>query len=102
MARQQLGKIYPSFFPRQRLVKNVPAATNTGNNFINVERIIFYAVRVISRETGHLFLPRPSCYVTLLNISVKNRLQWVCLLTEIVHTMENSCYFAQGKILDIP
>jgi hypothetical protein len=43
-------KCIPSFGAGQRLGKHFPAATNTHYNGI-VGRVIFYAIRVLSKET---------------------------------------------------
>jgi hypothetical protein len=53
-------KCIPPFVARQRLGKNVTAATNTHNRRI-VGRIVLYAVRVVLNESGRLILPRTSC-----------------------------------------
>jgi hypothetical protein len=41
--------------------KTVTAATNTRNNGIIVRRVVFYAVRVVSKESVRLVLPITSC-----------------------------------------
>jgi hypothetical protein len=40
----------PPIVARQRLGKHVPETMNTHNNRRNVGRVIFYAVRVLSKE----------------------------------------------------
>jgi hypothetical protein len=42
---------------RLRVGKNVTATTNTRNDRIIVGRVIFYAVRVVSKETRRLVIP---------------------------------------------
>jgi hypothetical protein len=42
--------VYPPIVDRQRLGKHVPAATNTRNNRRIVGRVVFYTVRVVSKE----------------------------------------------------
>jgi hypothetical protein len=54
--------VYPSMIVRQRLGKNFTAATNARNNSIIVGRVVLYAVRVVSKESRWLFLPRTSCF----------------------------------------
>jgi hypothetical protein len=44
--------VYVPIIARQRLGKNVTAATNESNNRIIVGRVVFYAVCVISRKVG--------------------------------------------------
>jgi hypothetical protein len=44
-------RFIPSFGARQQLGKQVPAATNTSNNNNIAGRLIFYAVRVLSKES---------------------------------------------------
>jgi hypothetical protein len=56
--------VYPSIVARQRLGKNVTAATNTR---------LFYAVRVVSKESRLLVLPRTSCFFYSHNSSVSFR-----------------------------
>jgi hypothetical protein len=51
-------KFIPPFGARQRLGKHFPAATNTRNRRI-VGRVIFYSVRVISKESLWVFLYIP-------------------------------------------
>jgi hypothetical protein len=43
--------VYPPIIARQRLGKHVSAATSTRNNKSTVGRVIFYAVRVLSKES---------------------------------------------------
>jgi hypothetical protein len=50
----------PHIVARQRLGKNVTAATNTHAK-INVGRVAFNAVRLVSKESKSLVLPRTSC-----------------------------------------
>jgi hypothetical protein len=45
----------PPFGARQRLGQHVPAATNTRYNIRIVGRVIFYAVRVLSKESLGLY-----------------------------------------------
>jgi hypothetical protein len=78
-------KCIPLFIARQRVGENVPAATNTRRIFGPVSLcvllsllrnrsvktfprqrrivadVVFYAVRVVSKESGWLVLPRTSC-----------------------------------------
>jgi hypothetical protein len=49
------------FVARQGLGDDVPAETNT-----HVGRVVFYAVRVISKESRRLVLRRTSCYISFL------------------------------------
>jgi hypothetical protein len=53
----------PLIFARQRLGKHVPVAINTRKNRRIVGRVVFYAVRVVSKESTRLVLPRTSCLV---------------------------------------
>jgi hypothetical protein len=48
--------LYPPIGARQRLSKNVPAATNTCNNIGIVGSCFFYAVRVVLKESRRLVL----------------------------------------------
>jgi hypothetical protein len=41
----------PPIIAEKRLGKHVPAATNTRNNKIIIRRIVFYAARVVSKES---------------------------------------------------
>jgi hypothetical protein len=51
--------VYPLIVARQRLGKNVAAVTNTHTHKRRiVECVIFYAVRVVSRESRRSVLPR--------------------------------------------
>jgi hypothetical protein len=43
----------------QRLNKHVPAAINTCNNRITAKRVVFYAVRVISKDSLWIYVPFP-------------------------------------------
>jgi hypothetical protein len=43
--------VYPSIVARQRLGRHVPAATNTHNNRIIARTVVFYTVRVVSKES---------------------------------------------------
>jgi hypothetical protein len=53
---------------RQRLGEDVPAATNT-----HIEHLVFYAVRVVSKERRRLILHRTSCYISFLfYVSLEN------------------------------
>jgi hypothetical protein len=54
----------PLSVARQRLGKHVPAAMNKCN-IRTVETVIFYEVRVISKESRRLGLPRTSCHIPL-------------------------------------
>jgi hypothetical protein len=60
VARQRIRKMCPSR-ARQRLDKHVPATTNTRNNRRIVGRFIFFAVRILSKESRRSVLPRTSC-----------------------------------------
>jgi hypothetical protein len=51
--------VYPSVFAKQRLFKNVTAGTNTDKRIIG--RVVFNVVRVVSKESRWLVLPRTSC-----------------------------------------
>jgi hypothetical protein len=53
-------KCIHNFSARQRLGKHVPAATNARDNKRIVGRVIFYVVRVVSKESKRLVLPRTS------------------------------------------
>jgi hypothetical protein len=64
--RQRLGKLYSSFFATQRLGKHVRVPTNTRKNRIIVGRTIFYAVRVLSKESLWV------CLCILLSVSDNN------------------------------
>jgi hypothetical protein len=44
------------YIARQRLGKNVTAATNTGNNRRIVGRVVLYAVDVVSKQNRRLFI----------------------------------------------
>jgi hypothetical protein len=55
VARQRLGKVYPSFIARQWLGKRVPAETK------HFWRGRFYAVRDSSKECRRIVLPRTYC-----------------------------------------
>jgi hypothetical protein len=55
--------VYPSVVARQRLGKNVTAATNTRNNRRIVGRVVSYAVRVVSEDSRRLILSRTSCMI---------------------------------------
>jgi hypothetical protein len=44
-------KFIPPFGTRQRLGKEIPVATNSHNNRRTVQSVIFYAVRVLSKES---------------------------------------------------
>jgi hypothetical protein len=60
-SHQSVGfPVYPPIVTRQWLGKHVPAATNTRthNNRRIVGRVVFYAVRVVSKESRRLVLPR--------------------------------------------
>jgi hypothetical protein len=50
--------VYPAIFAWRSLGKNVTAATNTQVTIRIVERIVFYAVRLVSKEIRRLFLSR--------------------------------------------
>jgi hypothetical protein len=50
--------MYPSVVATQRLCKSVTAATNI--------RVVFYAIRFVSKESRLLVLPRTSCYFLLI------------------------------------
>jgi hypothetical protein len=52
--------LYPPNVARQWLGKHVPAATR--NNRKNIGGVVFYAVRVVSKESRRLVLPRTSCW----------------------------------------
>jgi hypothetical protein len=54
--------VYPLIVARQRLGRNVIAATNTRTNRIIVGRVVLYVVCVVSKESRRLVLLRPSCY----------------------------------------
>jgi hypothetical protein len=45
---------------RQWLGKHIPAATIARNNRRIVERVVFYMVHVVSKESRRLILPRTS------------------------------------------
>jgi hypothetical protein len=45
----------------------------THNNIRNVESVVFYAVRVASKESRLLVLPRTYCYLTIFLISILYR-----------------------------
>jgi hypothetical protein len=47
----------------ERLCKNVTAAANMRNNSTVVERVVFYAVGVVSKENGKFF---PELLVSML------------------------------------
>jgi hypothetical protein len=47
----------PPIVDRQRTGKHVPAATNTSAIIKQLLKVILYAVRVMSNESGRLFLP---------------------------------------------
>jgi hypothetical protein len=51
----------PPIISRQRLGKHFPTATNTLSDRRNVGRVIFYTIRVLSKESRRLVLPRSSC-----------------------------------------
>jgi hypothetical protein len=53
--------VYPTFVARQRLGKQFPTATNTFSDRRNVGRVIFYADRVLWKESRWLVLPWSSC-----------------------------------------
>jgi hypothetical protein len=56
--------MYPTIAARQRLRINVNAATNTHAKLGKiVGRVVFYAVRLISKECRLSVLPVTSCYV---------------------------------------
>jgi hypothetical protein len=55
--------VYHSTVARQWLGKNVTAVTNTRSNGTTVERVVFYAVRVVSMESSRLVLPRTSSFI---------------------------------------
>jgi hypothetical protein len=57
--------IPPQIVSQQRLGKHFPAATNTRNNRRVVRRVVFNAVRVVSKERRRLVLPRTSCFFVL-------------------------------------
>jgi hypothetical protein len=59
VARQRLSICTPHNVARQRLGNHVPEATNTRNNRTIVGRVIFYAVRVLLKESLWicLFIP---------------------------------------------
>jgi hypothetical protein len=46
---------------RQWLGKHVPVATNTRSSRRIVVRVIFYAIRVVSKESRRTVIPRTSC-----------------------------------------
>jgi hypothetical protein len=52
--------VYPLLFARQRLDKNVTAPTNTHTTTKNYWTSLFYEVRVVSKESRRLVLPRTS------------------------------------------
>jgi hypothetical protein len=55
------------YVARQRLSKNVTAAVNTQARIEEiVGRVVFYAVRVVSKESRRLGLPRTSCFEILM------------------------------------
>jgi hypothetical protein len=62
-----------SIVAKQRLGKNVTAATNTQCNTI-VKLAVYYAVHVVSKESCRLILPGTSCY-TLIFMHVNIRLE---------------------------
>lgn len=63
-----LGVFYKSlllaFVVRHRLSENLTAAANTRNYRRIVGLVVFYAVRVMSKESRRLVLFRPSCLST--------------------------------------
>jgi hypothetical protein len=52
--------VYPPIVARQWLDKHVPAAMNTHNKSRIVERVVFYTVRVVSKESLLVGLCIPS------------------------------------------
>jgi hypothetical protein len=55
--------VYPSIVAKQRPSTNVTAATNTLGNRRTVGRAVLYAVRVVSKESRGLLIPRTSCLI---------------------------------------
>jgi hypothetical protein len=54
LSHQPVGLyLYPPLIARQRLSKNVTAATNTHIIRIIIGRIIFYVICVVSRKVGY-------------------------------------------------
>jgi hypothetical protein len=56
-----LVNMIPSYVAWQRFDKQYPATTNTRNNRRIVGSVVSYAVRVVSKESMRLVLPRTSC-----------------------------------------
>jgi hypothetical protein len=56
--------MYPSIVARQRLDKHVTAAANTLRNR-KIRRVVFYAVRVVTKENRRLILPRNFSNITV-------------------------------------
>jgi hypothetical protein len=55
--------VYPCIVARQRLYRNFTAAKNTCDSRRIVGRFVFYAVRVVLKESTRLVLPRTFCYL---------------------------------------
>jgi hypothetical protein len=51
--------VFPLIVARQRLCKHVPATTNTRNNRRIIGRVVFYAIRVVSKESLWVCLSIP-------------------------------------------
>jgi hypothetical protein len=64
---------------RQRLGKHLSAVTNKHNNRRIVGGVVFYMVRVVSKESMRLVLPRTFCYVYKETAVFSFRSKIVCL-----------------------
>jgi hypothetical protein len=62
---------YSHITARKRLGKNVTAATNTRNSRI-VWCVVFYAVRVVWKESRQLVLPRSSSFTAVCAIGISD------------------------------
>jgi hypothetical protein len=58
------------YIARQRLGKSVTAATNTHNNRF-IGRVVFYVVRVVTKESRRLVLCGTSCFLDMRHTVVR-------------------------------
>jgi hypothetical protein len=63
-SHQSACNCIPPVVARQRLGKHVPASMNICNNKRITERVILYAIRVLSKESLWVCVASYRCYVT--------------------------------------
>jgi hypothetical protein len=69
-------RMYPHIVATQRLSKNFTAAKNTHATVEELfRRVVFYALRVASKESRRLVFRRTSCYVFMFYAILKDQMR---------------------------